>query len=109
MTESEMKTIAAMVAREIGVLMEDVQHKFDIVVVGHQMLSEKIDRVEGTLTKRIDEVEASLSHSIAAVAANLSAHRNDTEAHRGVYRVGEPGWIYLHVIAFRKLDIGECP
>ena len=30
MTESEMKTIAGMVAREIGVLTEDVQHKFDV-------------------------------------------------------------------------------
>ena len=87
MTESEMKAISGMVAREIGVLMEDVQHKFDIVVEGHQMLSEKIDRVEGTLTKGIDEV----SRRIDAVAANLSAHRADTEAHHGVYRVGEPG------------------
>lgn len=90
MTESEMKTIAGMVAREIGVPMEDVQHKFDIVIEGHQMLSEKIDRIEGTLTKRIDEVETNLSHNIDAVAANLSGHRND-KAHRGVYRVGEPG------------------
>ena len=91
MTEGEMKTIAGMVAREIGVLMEDVQHKFDIVVEGHQMLSEKIDRVEGTLTKRIDEVETNLSRRIDAVAANLSAHRADRLAHHGVYRVKESG------------------
>jgi hypothetical protein len=87
MTESEMKAISGMVAREIGVLMEDVQHKFDIVVEGHQMLSEKVDQVEGTLTKKIDEV----SRRIDAVAANLSAHRADTEAHHGVYRVKESG------------------
>lgn len=87
MTENEMNTISGMVARKIGVLMEDVQHKFDIVVEGHQMLSEKIDRVEGTLTKKIDEV----SRRIDAVAANLSAHRADTEAHHGVYRVKESG------------------
>ena len=28
----------------LGVMSEDIQHKLDIVVEGHQMLSEKIDR-----------------------------------------------------------------
>ena len=83
MTESEMKTIAGMVAREIGVLMEDVQHKFDIVVEGHQLLADKIERVDEKVERVADRVEK--------IDLNLTAHRNDTEAHRGVYRVGEPG------------------
>ena len=62
----------------MGVLADDFQHKLDIVVEGHQMLSEKIDRVE-----------SNLSQQIASVATELSAHRADTEAHHGVYRVKE--------------------
>ena len=83
MTESEMKAIAAMVAREIGVLMEDVQHKFDIVVEGHQLLADKIERVD----ERVERVAV----RVEKIDLDLTAHRNDTEAHRGVYRVGEPG------------------
>ena len=83
MTECEMKTIAGMVAREIGVLMEDVQHKFDIVVEGHQLLADKIERVD----ERVEQVAV----KVEKIDLSLTAHRNDTEAHRGVYRVGEPG------------------
>ena len=83
MTESEMKTIAGMMAREIGVLMEDVQHKFDIVVEGHQLLADKIERVD----ERVERVAV----RVEKIDLDLTAHRNDTEAHRGVYRVGEPG------------------
>jgi hypothetical protein len=83
MTESEMKTIAGMVAREIGVLMEDVQHKFDLVVEGHQLLTDKIERVGERVEKVVVRVEK--------IDLDLTAHRNDTEAHRGIYRVGEPG------------------
>jgi cytochrome c556 len=66
------------VKHQMGVLSEDFQHKLDIVVEGHQMLSEKIDRVE-----------ANLSRQIESVATELSSHRADTEAHHGVYRVKE--------------------
>jgi chromosome segregation ATPase len=52
-------------------------------------LSARIDGVEASLSARIDGVEASLSEKIDAVAADLSAHRADTEAHHGVYRVKE--------------------
>ena len=54
-------------------------------------LNNKIDAVEARLTKRIDEVDGNLSRRIDAVAADLAAHRADTEAHHGVYRVKESG------------------
>ncbi len=41
------------------------------------------------LTRRVDEAEARLEAKIDAVAADLAAHRADTEAHHGVYRVKE--------------------
>lgn len=67
-------------------------------------LSKKIDgvaadlkEVDARLSKKIDdvaadlrEVDARLSKKIDGVAADLKAHRADTEAHPGLYRVGEP-------------------
>jgi hypothetical protein len=62
-------------------------------VEGHQMLSEKIDRVEARLDGRIDCVVGKLDATAAkldAVAEDLKAHRRDTEAHSPVvYRVKE--------------------
>ena len=78
------------VKHHMGIMTEDFQHKLDIVVEGHQMLSDKIDRVED----RLDRVEVGLKRvevKVDAVAADLSAHRADTEAHHGVYRVRDCG------------------
>ena len=75
------------IKHQMGIMSEDFQHKLDIVVEGHQMLSEKIDRVEATLGARLDRVES----KVDAVAADLAAHRADTEAHGTVYRVKESG------------------
>ena len=49
-----------------------------IVVEGHQMLAEKIDLIELRLERRID-----------SIAEQLDAHRCDTKAHSGTYRVME--------------------
>jgi len=78
-----------------------VQHKLDLVVEGHQMLSEKIDRVEERLESRIDCVVRKLDTVAAqgsataakldAIAADLTAHRRDTEAHPSLYKVKEGG------------------
>jgi hypothetical protein len=65
----------------IGVQGEDFQHKLDLVVEGFQMLSEKIDR----FGIKLDQVETGLD----GVAASIAAHRMDTEAHHGLYRVKE--------------------
>jgi len=75
------------IEHQTGIISEDFQHKLEIVVEGHQMLSEKIDRVETNLGGRLDRVES----KVDAVAVDLSAHRKDTEAHGPVYRVKESG------------------
>ncbi len=71
--------------RLIGVQGEDFQHKLDLVVEGQQMLGERMDRMEAELKAEIRKVD----QRVTAVAADLAAHRADTEAHHGVYRVKE--------------------
>lgn len=65
-------------------------------IEGHQMLAEKIDRVEVRLDQRMDglekkicEVHAGLSKEIKGVAVNLEEHRADTEVHKKIYKVKE--------------------
>jgi cytochrome c556 len=52
-------------------------------------LAEQIDAVEAKLTERIDTVESNLTQKLDAVATDLNAHRADTEAHHGFFRVKE--------------------
>ncbi len=59
-------------------------------------LSDKIDGVaadlkatDERLSDKMDSVEENLSNKIDGVALDLKAHRSDTEAHHGVYRVKE--------------------
>ena len=98
----------------LEVLLEDISSKFDLVLEGHEVLrseirelgrktderfdlvdfkidtlNKKIDAVDERLSKKIDAVDEKLSKKIDAVATDLAAHRADTEAHRGVYRVKE--------------------
>jgi hypothetical protein len=97
MKADDFKKIEDMFRHHMGIMSEDFQHKLDIVVEGHQMLGEKIDRVEDRLEKvevRLDRVEVRLDRvegKVDALAADLSSHRADTEAHLGVYRVREGG------------------
>jgi len=88
---------------QLGILLEDIRGKFDLVLEGHDVLHkeirdtreelcEKINLVDfkvGVLNQKIDNVEASLSRKIDAVAADLAAHRRDTEAHPTLYKVKE--------------------
>ena len=71
---------------QIGILSENFQHKLDIVVEGHQMLAEKMDRVKTELEQKIDCV----ARKVDAVAADLASHRADTESHGPIFRVKEP-------------------
>ena len=85
MEEQDLNQIEAMMSRVVGVFAEDVQHKFEILSEGHQLLSEKLNRVE----TRIEQVESTLIKRIDALAPDLYSHRADTEAHQGVWRVKE--------------------
>ena len=62
-------TKTLLISRHVGTFADSIQHKLDLVVEGHQMLSEKIDRVEEGLNGRIDCVVRKLD----AVAAQGSA------------------------------------
>ncbi len=94
----------------LEIILEDINSKFDLVLEGHESLrgeirelakktDERFDMVDfkiDTLNEKIDGVAADLkvtdkrlSGKIDAVAADLKAHRSDTEAHHGVYRVKE--------------------
>lgn len=71
---------------KIDAVDERLSTKIDAV---EEKLSKRIDAVDEKLSKRIDSVEENLGGKIDAVAADLSAHRADTEAHHGIYRVKE--------------------
>jgi hypothetical protein len=80
----------------LGIVGENFQHKLDLVVEGQQMLADKLEATRVELKEEIQKVdarltvvEARLEKKIDAVAADISAHRKDTEAHHGVYRVKE--------------------
>ena len=64
--------------RQTGILAEEFAHKIQLVAEGHQMLSEKLDRVKTELEDKIDRVEK----KVDVVAADLAAHRTDTEGHK---------------------------
>ncbi|WP_298435391.1 hypothetical protein [Geobacter sp.] len=69
---------------------DDVDNRLnDKIDHAEQRLNDKIDDVERRLNDKIDDVEKRLSGKIDAVATDLSAHRADTEAHHGVWRVKE--------------------
>jgi len=95
MSGDELQKMEEILSRHLGVLSEDFQHKLSIVAEGQQMLAERLDRFEDRVEKRMDalentimNVDVKLTKKIDAVAADLTAHRADTESHRG-YRVCE--------------------
>ncbi len=89
----------------LEILLEDIRGKFDLVLEGHEVLRKEIREVGDesnarhehtaflikTLNDKIDGIENRFCANIDAVATDLAAHRADTEAHHGVYRVKESG------------------
>ena len=87
----------------LEVILEDINSKFNLVLEGHEVLrseirelsrrtDERFDLVDvkfSALNQKIDAVDLKLSKRLDSMAADLSAHRADTEAHPGVYRVKE--------------------
>ncbi len=70
---------------QIGIQTEFYQQKLDILVEGHRMLADKIDRWAARLDQQMD----CRKHKLDAVAADLTAHRADTEAHPPIFRINE--------------------
>jgi len=96
MDEGDFKKIEVMFKHQIGILVEDVQHKLDIVVEGQGMLAEKLESTGDELKEEIQKVnqrltlaEANLSKKINAISADLAGHRADTEIHRKQYSISE--------------------
>lgn len=87
MNDQDMNTMESMFQRYIGVLSEDLQGKLDLVVEGHAVLDQKIDRkfdqldekiehntfLINTLNNKIDAVDKNLGTKIDAVANDLKA------------------------------------
>jgi len=61
---------------QLGIQTEKFQHKLDIVVEGHQMLSDKMDRIKTELVERIGCVEHKLD--IVAAKTDDTAARCDS-------------------------------
>jgi hypothetical protein len=56
MDADDFKSIEEMFKHHVGIMSEVVHHKLDIIVEGHQMLSDKIDRFETRLCGKIDRI-----------------------------------------------------
>jgi len=81
----------------LEVLLEEMKGQINLVLEGHDAIRQEFNvKIDGltekvdvnsfeikVLNKTIVDVEARLSKKIDAVAADLSAHRADTESHRG--------------------------
>ena len=81
---------------QIGIQSDNIQHKLDIVVEGHDVLRKEIRDTRSELLEKIafvdfklETLNETLNEKIDAVAADLKAHRADTEVHKKVYKVKE--------------------
>jgi len=81
MNENDFEKIESMISRHVGTFADSIQHKLDLVVEGHQMLSEKIDSVEERLDGRIDCVVRKLD--AVAAQGSITAARLDAVAAQG--------------------------
>ncbi len=60
----------------IDIVTENFDYKLAIVAEGHQMLSEKLEKVEFNLGSKLDKL-----------AIEVTAHRADAEAHPDIFPV----------------------
>ena len=89
--------------RHLSAVAESFDHKLGLIADGHELLRNEIRETRTELKQeiglcnfKIDAVatdlkatDKRLSGKIDGVATDLKAHRADTEAHHGVYRVKE--------------------
>ena len=90
-------------AESMQAVLKSIDSKLDLVSEGFTALDRKINQVRDDLEAKIDQcnfkidilnekidtVESNLSRQLDVVAADLTAHRADTECHRGGYLVSE--------------------
>ena len=76
----------------LGILLEDIKSKFDLVIEGHDALRQEIRETRQELNEKIELnslLVKGVNKKIDAVAADLVAHRADTESHDRGYKVSE--------------------
>lgn len=59
--------------RRLGVIMENIDSKLDLVVEGHQTLDKKIDRVDN----KVDDLQEEMNHKFGVVLDELHLIRNE--------------------------------
>ena len=64
---------------ELRIILEDVKEKFDTVIEGYNLLSEKIDR----LAKQNESEHEQLQTEILDLRRDMNEHRSNTELHGG--------------------------
>jgi FtsZ-binding cell division protein ZapB len=64
---------------ELRIILEDVKEKFDTVIEGYTLLSEKIDR----LAKQNESEHEQLQTEILDLRRDMNEHRSNTELHGG--------------------------
>ncbi|ALC17393.1 hypothetical protein DSOUD_2641 [Desulfuromonas soudanensis] len=74
----------------LGIFSKGFQQKLDIVVEGHQMLGDKIDRIDGRM-EGLENRTGGMEVKLDAVVSDMAAHRKDGAAHGVVWRVKEDG------------------
>ncbi len=62
---------------EFKIILEDVNEKFDVIIEGHKLLNEKLDRQIGENRAEHKEIK----DEILLVRKDLNDHRNNTELH----------------------------
>ena len=66
-----------MASDELKIVLEDVKEKFDTVIEGDNLLSEKIDRLAG----RNEAEHQRLQTEMTGLKADMNEHRSSTELH----------------------------
>jgi hypothetical protein len=70
---------------ELRIILEDVKEKFDTVIAGYNLFSEKIDR----LAKHNEAEHEQLQTEIMGLRRDLNEHRSNTELHGGSASSGD--------------------
>ncbi len=85
-----------MASDELKIVLEDVKEKFDTVIEGYNLLSEKIDR----LANQNEMEHEQLQTEITGLKKDLNKHRSSTELHGAPKRKKVSNNIHLPTTAW---------